>query len=61
MVNPLLKEVIATTDPLIAFRDCDYAILCGAFPRHQGMERKDLLSKNAAFFKEQGVAIGSVA
>lgn len=61
MCNPLLEEVIATTDPLVAFKDCDYCIMCGAFPRKAGMERKDLLAKNAAIFKEQGAAIGKVA
>jgi malate dehydrogenase len=60
MCNPCLKGVVATTDPLVAFKDVDYAILCGAFPRKQGMERKDLLAKNAGIFKEQGLAIAKV-
>lgn len=60
MCNPLLKGVVATTDPLVAFKDVDYGILCGAFPRKQGMERKDLLAKNAGIFKEQGLAIKKV-
>jgi len=32
-------------------------ILVGAFPRKQGMERGDLLAKNAAIFEAQGKAI----
>lgn len=60
MCNPLLKGVVATTNPEVAFKDVDYAILCGAFPRKQGMERKDLLAKNAGIFKEQGLAIAKV-
>jgi malate dehydrogenase len=60
MCNPLLKGVVATTDPMVAFKDVDYGILCGAFPRKQGMERKDLLAKNAGIFKEQGKALAAV-
>ena len=37
------------------------AILVGAFPRKQGMERKDLLSRNAAIFVEQGKALNEYA
>jgi len=33
----------------------------GAFPRKEGMERKDLLLKNAAIFKEQGAALDKFA
>jgi malate dehydrogenase len=49
-----LKGIIYSVDPAIAFKDVDYAILCGAKPRTQGMERKDLLSANAKIFEEQG-------
>jgi len=58
---PLLHGVIATTNLEEAFTDVDWAILCGAFPRKQGMERKDLLEKNAGIFKEQGIAISKFA
>jgi len=54
---PCLKQVIFTTDPNIAFKDADYGILLGAFPRKQGMERKDLMEKNIAIFKTMGEAI----
>jgi len=58
---PLLKEVIVTTDVKTAFMHVDVAILVGAFPRQKGMERKDLLKKNAAIFKEHGKAINDFA
>lgn len=58
---PLLHQIIPTTDPLVAFKDADVAILVGAFPRKEGMERADLLAKNAAIFKEQGTALDKVA
>eukprot|EP01104_Vermistella_antarctica_P010165 TRINITY_DN2686_c0_g1_i1.p1 TRINITY_DN2686_c0_g1~~TRINITY_DN2686_c0_g1_i1.p1 ORF type:complete len:364 (+),score=66.66 TRINITY_DN2686_c0_g1_i1:39-1094(+) len=58
---PLLDAVTITTDPLVAFRDVNAVFLVGAFPRRKGMERKDLLAKNAAIFKAQGKALDSVA
>jgi len=58
---PLLRDIVATTDANVAFKDVDIAILVGAFPRKQGMERKELLEKNAGIFKEQGVAIDKYA
>jgi len=57
----LLRGVICTSDAMEAFRDADVAILVGSFPRKQGMERKDLLEKNAAIFREQGSALDKVA
>jgi len=58
---PLVKQVIATADPLEAFKDADAAFLVGAFPRLPGMERKDLLTKNIDIFRVQGGAIDQVA
>jgi len=58
---PLLEKVVATDDPLVAFADVDVCVLVGAFPRKAGMERKELMSKNAMIFKQQGEAINSVA
>ena len=48
---PLLRDIVATSDAHVAFREVDVAILVGAFPRKKGMERKDLLTKNADIFK----------
>jgi len=58
---PLLQGVITTTDPLVAFKDADAAILVGARPRGPGMERKDLLTANAEIFTAQGKALNEVA
>merc|ERR1719386_10337 len=54
---PKLQKVIFTTDPNVAFKDADVAILLGSFPRKQGMERKDLMEKNVGIFKTMGEAI----
>ncbi|WP_370170166.1 MULTISPECIES: malate dehydrogenase [Hyphomonas] len=58
---PLLNSIVATDDPNAAFKDCDYALLVGAMPRKQGMERKDLLSANGGIFGPQGKAINDHA
>ncbi len=58
---PLLQEMVLTDDPMVAFKDTDYALLVGARPRGPGMERKDLLEANAAIFSAQGKAIDAVA
>ena len=56
-----LLEVIPTADPNVAFEDIDAAILVGAMPRKQGMERKDLLKANAKIFVVQGKALDEKA
>eukprot|EP01027_Heterolobosea_sp_BB2_P009416 GEZU01013883.1.p2 GENE.GEZU01013883.1~~GEZU01013883.1.p2 ORF type:complete len:333 (+),score=144.89 GEZU01013883.1:258-1256(+) len=58
---PLLAGVVPTIDYEVAFKDVDFAILVGAFPRKQGMERKDLMGMNAKIFKGQGEAIEKYA
>ncbi len=58
---PTLQDVVVTDDPNKAFRDCNWAVLVGGFPRKQGMERKDLLSKNAEIFVAQGKALAGNA
>lgn len=50
----LIKGIVASTDPEIAFSSVDYAILCGSRPRTKGMERGELLSINGKIFEEQG-------
>lgn len=54
---PLLKGIVATDDPNVAFKDSDFALLVGAMPRKKGMERKDLLTANSKIFSVQGKAI----
>lgn len=56
-----LVEVVLSTDANEAFKDIDFAILLGGFPRKEGMERKDLIAKNVAIFKVQGTALNKVA
>ena len=56
-----LVDVIMTDDPNIAFGDADIAMLVGAMPRKDGMERADLLSANGGIFKPQGQAISANA
>ncbi len=58
---PLLHDVVATDKPEEAFDGANFALLVGARPRGPGMERKDLLSANAAIFSVQGKAINDRA
>ncbi len=58
---PLLAGMVPASDPMVAFKDADYAILVGARPRTAGMERKDLLEANGAIFVPQGKALNAVA
>ncbi len=58
---PLLNDIITTDNPIIAFKDVDIALLIGARPRTQNMERKDLLAANGPIFTEQGKALNEVA
>jgi len=54
---PLLHEIVGTSDPAVSFNNIDVAILVGAMPRKEGMERKDLLKANAKIFEVQGKAL----
>jgi len=56
-----LVDVICTDDANVAFGDADIAMLVGAMPRKDGMERSDLLSANGGIFKPQGQAISANA
>jgi len=58
---PLLHCVVGTSDVKTAFTDIDVAILVGAMPRKEGMERKDLLKANAKIFEVQGGALNEFA
>jgi len=61
LAYPLVAGVVATSDLEAAFKDVDFAIFLGAFPRKDGMERKDLLEKNVGIFKAQGTAVANFA
>ncbi len=54
---PLLAGMIKTDDADVAFGDADVALLVGAMPRKEGMERADLLGANGGIFKPQGEAL----
>jgi malate dehydrogenase len=56
-----LVDVITTDDANVAFGDTDIALLIGAMPRKDGMERADLLTANGGIFKPQGRAIAKNA
>jgi malate dehydrogenase len=58
---PLLTTIVCTDDADTAFGDADVALLVGAMPRKQGMERSDLLSANGGIFKPQGEALSRSA
>jgi malate dehydrogenase len=58
---PLLHGMVATSDPMVAFKDVEVALLVGARPRGPGMERKDLLEANGKIFSPQGKALDRVA
>jgi malate dehydrogenase len=58
---PLLQSMLPASDPKVAFKDVDVALLVGARPRGPGMERKDLLEANGAIFVPQGKALNEVA
>ena len=58
---PCLADMVLTDDPAKAFKDVNYALLVGSFPRKQGMERKDLLGINGKIFVGQGKALAANA
>jgi len=58
---PLLKGVVVTDSAEVAFKDADYVLFVGALPRKEGMERKDLIGKNAQIFSSQGKILDHVA
>lgn len=58
---PLLAGVVKSDDANVAFADADYALLVGAMPRRDGMDRSDLLEANGGIFGPQGKAINEVA
>lgn len=54
---PLLKGVVATTDAVEACTGVNIAVMVGGFPRKEGMERKDVMSKNVSIYKAQASAL----
>lgn len=58
---PLLAGMVKTDDPNVAFEGTNFALLVGAMPRKDGMERADLLEANGGIFGPQGKAINDHA
>jgi malate dehydrogenase len=58
---PTLAQVDVSDDPRHAFDGVNCALLVGAAPRKQGMERKDLLGLNGQIFVGQGQALAQRA
>ncbi|WP_293006828.1 malate dehydrogenase [Nitrosomonas sp.] len=58
---PLLAGIITTDNPEVAFENVDIALLVGARPRGENMERKDLLAANGPIFIAQGKALNATA
>ncbi|OMP00691.1 hypothetical protein COLO4_12458 [Corchorus olitorius] len=54
---PLLRDVVATTDAVEACKGVNIAVMVGGFPRKEGMERKDVMSKNVSIYKAQASAL----
>ncbi|KAH9682044.1 hypothetical protein WN943_029095 [Citrus x changshan-huyou] len=56
---PLIKGdgVVATTDAVEACTGVNIAVMVGGFPRKEGMERKDVMSKNVSIYKAQASAL----
>ena len=54
---PLLAGITCTSDTDEAFHGASWALLVGAVPRKEGMERKDLLGINGGIFTGQGTSI----
>ena len=57
----LVTQITLTTDAAVAFQGIDFCIMVGAFPRKQGMLRKDLLEKNANIFETQGKILDHIS
>ncbi|CAA0806030.1 Malate dehydrogenase- cytoplasmic 1 [Striga hermonthica] len=54
---PLLRGIVATSDIVEPCDGVDIAILLAGFRRKEGMERKEVLSKNASIYKAQALAL----
>lgn len=56
-INKCNIGVVATTDVVEACKDVNIAVMVGGFPRKEGMERKDVMSKNVSIYKTQASAL----
>ena len=58
---PLLREVIYTSDPSIAFRDVSVVVLLDGVPVVEGTNKKEHFLSNARIFKAYGKALDKYA
>ena len=58
---PTLAGVVIGDDPEQVFDGVNAAMLVGAMPRKEGMDRADLLAANGKIFTGQGAALNKVA
>lgn len=58
---PLLNKINVTSDPNVAMKNINWALLIGSVPRKEGMERAELLGINGGIFTIQGKAINANA
>ncbi|MBO3128532.1 malate dehydrogenase [Dermatophilus congolensis] len=58
---PTLTNIKIGDNPEEIFEDVDGAMLVGAMPRKEGMDRADLLAANGKIFTGQGAALNKVA
>lgn len=58
---PLLRNIVSTTDPRVAFDGASWVLLVGSVPRREGMERGDLLKINGGIFGPYGKALATAA
>ena len=58
---PTLANVVIGDDPEQVFDGVNAAMLVGAMPRKEGMDRADLLAANGKIFTGQGAALNKVA
>ena len=50
--------MIATIDIVEACKDVNIVVMLGGFPRKEGMERTDMMSKNVSMYMAQALALG---
>ena len=48
-------------DIVEACKDVNIVVMLGGFPRKEGMERTDLMSKNVSMYMAQALALGKHA
>ncbi|KAL4178693.1 hypothetical protein AMTRI_Chr13g116370 [Amborella trichopoda] len=58
---PLLKGVVATSDLFRACTDVNIVVMLWGFLRKDGMDRREMISKNVSLHKAQASAIGKHA